>query len=247
MLNKEELSSQIAYITINPSGKFLKSAQFGFADAGLQPKFLIHVNPGGRIKKEFKKYKLGIFKEFLLPKFRQHFGNKESFTNEVCDIKIPVIKKVAVLNSDETLDFIRKNNIKYLVNCGAGIFRKKLTSEKGLYILNAHAGKLPDYRNMNVVDWALLNNAPVTGTIHLINEGIDTGPVLYEEVFDLSGYHDLGKARDAAFDKVIRLAGKTLLDFADGKITPRIQPPEGSRWYIMHPYFRNKLKEKISG
>ena len=35
------LSNQIAYITINPSGSFLKSAQLGFEEVGLYPKHLI--------------------------------------------------------------------------------------------------------------------------------------------------------------------------------------------------------------
>jgi methionyl-tRNA formyltransferase len=246
MLSKEAISAQTAYITINPSGKFVKSAQFGFDAAGLRPRFLIHVNPGGRIKKEFKRYKLGVFREFLWPKFRQHFGNKESFTNEICDIEIPVTKKVNVLNSDDTLNFIRENNIKYLVNCGAGIFRKKLIRADGLYILNAHAGKLPEYRNMNVVDWALYNGDPVVGTIHLIDEGIDTGPVLVEKELNLSGHKDLISAREAAFDQVIRMAGNALLDFASGNITPRVQPVSGSNWYLMHSYFKQKLNEKLS-
>lgn len=246
MQTNNSLSEKIAYITINPSGKFLRSAQVGFKEVGLFPKFLIHVNPKGRIKKEFKKYRLAIFTRFLLPKFQQHSGNNTSFSDDVVEISIPQKKIVSNLNSDETLKFIRDNNIKYLINCGAGIFRKKITDIEGLFILNAHAGSLPNYRNMNVVEWALLNGDPVIGTVHLIDSGIDTGPILFEEQLDLSGKYNLIDARETAFDKVIRLVGKTVLFLENGNITPRNQPVVGKKWYLMHDLFKSRLNEKLS-
>lgn len=245
MLIKEELSAQIAYISINPSGKFVKSAQVGFKEVGLFPKFMIHVNPGKRIKKEFEKYRLGVFISFLFPKFMLHFGNKKSFTNEVINIDIPITKKVAALNSEETAQFIKDKNIKYLINCGAGIFRKEITNIKELYIFNAHAGKLPDYRNMNVVEWAIFNNDKVFGTIHLIDSGIDTGQIVLEKELDINFQSDYIAARESAFDQVIRLAGSAVLNLAEGKVKPRLQPREGKRWYSMHPYFQNKLNHLI--
>jgi methionyl-tRNA formyltransferase len=243
MLSKDELSKQIAYISINPYGKFVKSAQVGFKEVGVFPQYMIHVNPGKRIKKEFKKYRLGLFSNFLIPKFKQHFGNKKSFTNEVINIDIPITKKVNSLNSEETLQFIKENNIKYLINCGAGIFRKKITDIKDLYIINAHAGKLPDYRNMNVVEWAMFNNDKVIGTIHLIDSGIDTGQILLEEELDINTKSDYIVARESAFDQVIKLAGKTVLNLAEGKIKPIPQPKEGKRWYTMHPFFHHQLNQ----
>ena len=169
----QELSSKIAYITINPRGNFLKSAQMGFRDVGLQPQHLIYVKPTDRLKKEFKKYKLSFFKEFLLPQFKKFSGNKKSFSKEEVNITIPNTISVATLNSHETIAQIKKLGIKYLINCGAGIFRKQLIEIPGLVILNAHAGRLPMYKNMNVVEWAICNEDKVFGTIHQIDRGID--------------------------------------------------------------------------
>jgi phosphoribosylglycinamide formyltransferase-1 len=245
MLDKKELSKKIAYISINPSGKFTKSAQVGFEQVGLYPRYMFHVNPGKRIKIEFKRYRLGVFTNFLFPKFKQHFGNQKSFTNEIINIPIPVTQKVQSLNSKETIDFITNNDIRYLVNCGAGIFRKNLLSLPGLKVFNAHAGKLPHYRNMNAVEWALYNNDKVIGTVHLIDTGIDTGAILIEEEIKLEGYQDLINAREEAFDKVIKMVGRTLLDYDEGKIEPKEQPKDGKKWYTMHPYFKKKLNDKL--
>lgn len=242
----ENLNDRIAYITINPGGKFVKSAQLGFSSVGLAPSHLIHVSPSNRLKNELKKNGLGVFNRFLLPKLKQHFGNNKSFSNEVVNISIPNIHRVNDLNDIGTLQLIKKLNIKYLVNCGAGIFRKKLIDIPGLTIINAHAGKLPDYKNMNVVEWALFNGDKVIGTIHQIDAGIDTGPVLYEEELDLSSAQNYQDAREIAFDQVIRLAGKTVLAHSKGELTLKVNDKDaGKNWYKMHSYFQKITEGKI--
>src|ERR1043166_1554903 len=242
-----ELSDKIAYITINPSGKFMKSAQAGFDAVGLQPRYLIHVNPRNRIMQEYKRYKLGVVSRFLLPKFKQHFGNKKSFSEETINIPIPVKFTCASLREDALVEFIKNSGITYLVNCGAGIFPRKVIDLPGLQIINAHAGALPLYRNMNVVEWALFNGHPVVGTIHKIAPGIDTGDILYQEELHFSGVSDHVSLRESAFDQVIRLAGKVVLEHSRGNIAPAKQDhSQGKNWYIMHSYFRNIIDKVIS-
>lgn len=240
----QKLSNKIAYITINPRGNFLKSAQVGFRDVGLQPKHLIYVKPSDRLKKEFKKYKLSFFKDFLLPQTKRFLGNKKSFSKEVVNLPISNTVTVPNLNCDETVEQIKKLGIKYLINCGAGIFGKKVIEIPGLVILNAHAGKLPAYKNMNVVEWAICNENKVFGTIHQIDKGIDTGPVWLEEEIDISQHKTLLEAREHSFDCVIRMAGKAVLMNEQGKITPqRHAVKEGKKWYRMHSFYQSKVEE----
>jgi folate-dependent phosphoribosylglycinamide formyltransferase PurN len=243
----EELSGKIAYITINPRGNFLKSAQIGFRDVGLQPQHLIYVKPIDRLKKEFKRYKLSFLKEFLFPKFKKFLGNKKAFSQEEVNIPIPNTISVAKLNSLETIAQIKKLGIKYLINCGAGIFRKQLIEIPGLVILNAHAGRLPMFKNMNVVEWAICNEEKVFGTIHQIDAGIDSGPVWLEEEIDVTGKKTLVEAREYAFDHVIRMAGRALVLNEQGKITPQYHDPnEGKKWYKMHSYYQNRVEQLLN-
>lgn len=45
-------------------------------------------------------------------------------------------------------------------------------------IINIHPGKLPDYRGVQPVFWTLLKNEEEIGlSVHLIDAGIDTGPI----------------------------------------------------------------------
>ncbi|MFD5426365.1 formyltransferase family protein [Streptomyces sp. NPDC127084] len=53
-------------------------------------------------------------------------------------------------------------------------------------IVNVHPGRLSQYRGARPVNWALRNEETLAGiTIHLIDEGIDSGPVLAEALFSI--------------------------------------------------------------
>jgi methionyl-tRNA formyltransferase len=233
------LDREIAFISINPGGRFMRSAQAGFAACGLHPRYLIHVSPGNRVLREFRKYRLRVVTEVLLPKFRQHAGNRQSFSNESVDIPIPERHRVRELNSSTTAELIRRLGIRYLVNGGAGIFRAPVLEIPNLMVINAHAGDLPRYRNMNVVEWTLYNREPVIGTIHQIDGGIDTGPVILREEIDVKTAHTLDEARQLAYDGVIRMAGRAVLGLSTGELVPQRQPRQGGRnWYRMHARFQ---------
>ncbi|MBI5816637.1 MAG: hypothetical protein HZB29_13625 [Nitrospinae bacterium] len=48
-------------------------------------------------------------------------------------------------------------------------------------VVNLHGGKLPEYRGANVLQWAMINGEKETAvTLHYVDEGIDTGPVIAE-------------------------------------------------------------------
>jgi len=57
--------------------------------------------------------------------------------------------------------------------------------------VNVHPGLLPDYRGAHVLQWAIVNDEPETGvTIHYLDEGIDTGPVIAEKRVPIGEEHD---------------------------------------------------------
>ena len=52
---------------------------------------------------------------------------------------------------------------------------------------NLHPGPLPYYAGMNAASWAILNDEPRHGvTLHWMETGIDTGPIAYQAMFDLT-------------------------------------------------------------
>jgi methionyl-tRNA formyltransferase len=61
------------------------------------------------------------------------------------------------------------------------IIRRPLLESAPMGFVNFHAGKLPNYRGRNVVNWALINGETEIGlTAHFMDEGIDTGDIILQ-------------------------------------------------------------------
>lgn len=71
----------------------------------------------------------------------------------------------------------------YAINGGCGIVREPQLSAPKRGWLNAHPGLLPEFRGADPVLWALRNGAPQGATIHLLDQGLDTGPILIRREF----------------------------------------------------------------
>jgi methionyl-tRNA formyltransferase len=77
-------------------------------------------------------------------------------------------------------------------------------------ILNLHLGKLPEYRGMRPINWALKNGESVAGvTLHEVDTGIDTGPIVAQTTFSI--WPDLDEVRDV-FGRAVRAAEGILRD-----------------------------------
>ena len=61
---------------------------------------------------------------------------------------------------------------------GLGILKPEVLDAPRIGFVNVHPGRLPAYRGNSCPEWALLEGKPVVATAHLIDAGIDTGPVI---------------------------------------------------------------------
>jgi hypothetical protein len=53
-------------------------------------------------------------------------------------------------------------------------------------IINYHNSFLPEYRGLNSTGWSLVDGKTLCGfSFHEVDQGIDTGPILYQERFEL--------------------------------------------------------------
>jgi folate-dependent phosphoribosylglycinamide formyltransferase PurN len=249
-----DLGSSIAYVTYNPGGPFMQSMRAGFAASGVHPAHMIVISPRERLASEWRRRRVGMLMRTVAPRvrslaaarFASASGSTAAGASEPDTNVEPSVVRVKRLNGPELQETIGSRGIRYLVNGGAGIFREPLVSMRDLVIVNAHAGKLPGFRNMNVVEWQLYTGSPVVGTVHRIDAGIDTGPVLLERQLDLSSARSVEEARDLAFDQVARLVAPAVQAHARGEIEERRQPQEGKRWYVMHPYLRGQLDRRLA-
>ncbi len=90
--------------------------------------------------------------------------------------------------------------------------------------LNVHPSLLPKYRGPSPVQQAILDGTPKTGvTVMLLDEGMDTGPVLAQRSVRLSGDETAGALTARLFELGAELLAETVDRWVAGEIRPRPQ------------------------
>ena len=94
-------------------------------------------------------------------------------------------------NSKQTLNLIKKLNIKCLFACGTPRrLSKKVINSTKYGIINCHPGYLPSYRGCTNVEWAIYNNDKVGNSVHFLDEGYDTGPIILQKAIKIDKEDD---------------------------------------------------------
>lgn len=63
-------------------------------------------------------------------------------------------------------------------------------------ILNIHPADTHQHQGLHAYEWAFTNHLPETKiTVHLVDEGLDTGPILAQRVVDLKGADTLAEVQ----------------------------------------------------
>jgi Formyl transferase len=85
---------------------------------------------------------------------------------------------VSSLNHPDALAVVRASAADGVLYGGGGILAPAFLEAAQGRVLNAHAGPAPEIRGMAACEWALLLGLQPRVTIHFIDRGIDTGPVI---------------------------------------------------------------------
>ncbi len=99
--------------------------------------------------------------------------------------------KVPSLNSPKTIAAFREANADLAVYAGGGILRQAFLEVPRLGALNAHGGPLPQFRGMHVVYWPLVYGVYPAITVHFVDRGIDTGPVILQRPIKVNTWFDV--------------------------------------------------------
>jgi formyl transferase-like protein len=91
------------------------------------------------------------------------------------------VVRVPTLNGDEAREALRRLGADVAVSLDNALIREETFALPARGTINVHHGAVPDYRGGPPVFWELLDGRDTVGfTIHRIDAGIDTGPVLAE-------------------------------------------------------------------
>jgi len=154
---------------------------------------------------------------------------------------------VPTSNHPRTAEVLTREGLDVVVSYGAGILRPILL-DLPMTFLNAHAGRLPEYGGMNVVEWAVFNDDPIWGTVHRIGRGIDTGDILLECPLDLEHPRTIEHLRSAAFASAWDMVPESLARLSRGELQFRKQREDRPRiqWFRMHERLRAIVEAKLA-
>lgn len=153
------------------------------------------------------------------------------------------------LNDAEVLDFLRRTQPTLVVFTGGGIIRKKTLEASGKGIINCHVGILPRFRGMDVVEWAILESRldEVGITVHFMDSGIDTGPILQTIPVPVRPGETLRKLRNRFEPVMCEAVLNTVCGYLEGEIIPRSQRgDEGCQYFVMHPELRAQVISRLA-
>lgn len=156
-----------------------------------------------------------------------------------------ILKRVASVNSPETIDTLRDINPDVVIVNGTRIISEAVIASIDCPFINTHMGITPKYRGVHGGYWALANsdkeNCGVT--VHLVDKGIDTGGVLYQDAIHPDQRDNFNTYPIHQIAKAIPLLKKTLSDIRKNQVATRPGITPSTLWY--HPtifeYWKTRL------
>jgi folate-dependent phosphoribosylglycinamide formyltransferase PurN len=150
------------------------------------------------------------------------------------------------LNTDRTASFLRSAGVDTVAVFGTDLIKAPLLEDWAGRMVNLHLGLSPYYRGTGTNFYPLLNEEPeyVGATVHLLDAGIDSGPILRHvrpTIIASDSPHTIGcKAILAGIDKMIA----ALRDVDRGYPTPVPQwEVPNARLYLRKDYHPRQVVE----
>ncbi len=111
---------------------------------------------------------------------REHFFPGGAPVTYVRRVPTPVVGNI---NDAACVEFIRRQAPDVLAVCGTSVIRPEVFSLAPKGAVNIHTGITPEYRSADPIFWALYQGEPekVGVTIHFVDRGVDTGPIIHQE------------------------------------------------------------------
>lgn len=167
---------------------------------------------------------------------------------DASDAAIPhqAIARTASVNDPACWELVRSLAPRAVVINGTRILSKKAIAAFDVPVLNTHVGITPRYRGVHGAYWALAqgDRQHCGVTVHLVDEGIDTGGILYQQVIDPTPHDDFSTYPTMQMAVGSKLMVRAVNDLLAG--TLRMHSVEGAsrRWEFptLWAYLANWLR-----
>jgi folate-dependent phosphoribosylglycinamide formyltransferase PurN len=161
-------------------------------------------------------------------------------------LSVPVMS-AADFDAPEVLDWLRRINPNLGVFTGGGLVSTAVQSEFRNGIINPHMGHLPYYRGMDVVQWPILEGRldNVGVTAHLMDAGLDTGPVIQTLRVDPRRYRTIGALRNVISGLMPLMLVDSALGLTSGRLHPAPQTDVHPQYYYVHERLLSVLDDRL--
>ena len=145
------------------------------------------------------------------------------------------IKKVNSVNNEETISLLVKLDPDAIVVNGTRIISNKVLTSVDAPFINTHMGITPKYRGVHGGYWAMANRDPENCgvTVHLVDEGIDTGGVLYHDKICVDKQDNINTIPIHQIAKAIPLMKEAIIDVKEKRIDVKQGVLPSKLWF--HP------------
>lgn len=142
--------------------------------------------------------------------------------------KIPLLKHKNI-NSLDFIKIIKNFECDLLISMSFNqIFREKIINLTRYGIINCHAGKLPNYRGRNILNWALINDEKEFGiTVHYVDTGIDTGDIILQKTYPIVDSDNYKTILELAHVECAKVLYEAISLFKKGMVKGRPQAELG--------------------
>ena len=135
------------------------------------------------------------------------------------------------------VNFIKKNREEYYIFTGGGILKNEIL-KLGVKFVHLHPGLVPKYRGSTCFYYSIINEGSAGVTAFIMDEGLDTGDIIYQKTFE----KPLHKFLDEVYDPHIR--SETLLDIVSQNLLneqnfKQQNSSEGETYFIIHPVLKH--------
>jgi len=152
-------------------------------------------------------------------------------------------------NAPDSIARLREWSPDLMIFTGGNILREPLLEVPRLGVLNVHLALLPEVRGMSSPEWSLLNRVPVGVTLHYMDAGIDTGPVLRRcEFTDAARCESLGDLRNRLIAFGVEKVAEVVTGLDEGTISATPQPAldEDRQFFVMHEWLQARSAEHLT-
>ena len=166
---------------------------------------------------------------------------------ELDDAPMPerAVTKVASANRREVIQLLKKLAPDAVVVNGTRILSRKLLGSVDAPFINTHMGITPAYRGVHGGYWALAMDDPrhCGVTVHMVDEGVDTGGILYQATINIEGKDNFATYPIHQIAKAIPMMQAALHDAAQRRLAPYASDGPSQQWY--HPTLFFYLKPRL--